>query len=602
MATAIAPQTSKLPFETLPLWHKSAPRPLVEKFASGDADQAWAAWQKHLARRKSLPAPRFLDGKRPPLLWCWPVAWERDGVLLQGRPLAQLCKELSGDAVRGDELPQALQALAIAYALPKLASKLSPHVWWDLAEALCDLAREAQQLCADPHGDVQEVLRQQLLAGELPLALTYLFPELQPTRDLQPLARQLLSESLATLLDGKGGPHARLLPVLGPLIACWTRARWLGKRLKRGSWSTEAEAQYQWLIRSALRLAAPDGRFLATNTRATRDEFGFWPMLARAIDLAGDKADCAAAATLSPAIAAKKTEAKCGNLPKPAFHSEWAALATLATGWSKSDARLAIAYARDPLALELQVGGRQLLAGTWTSETICNGEPVAVAGSWDELCWQSDQDCDYLELSIDLANNLRLDRQILLAKRDAVLFLIDVLQSTGGAARSLRHSFHLPWGRDVTWQPEAETRDGLLVDRKPRAAVLPLALSEWRSDPRGGSLVGHEGHLTLTQEATGRALYCPLLFDLKPGRAKQDRTWRQLTVAESLSVVPRDVAVGFRAHSGDDQWVVYRSLGPAANRTVLGQNISGEFAAGRFPAAGEIKAWIETEVSETEVG
>jgi hypothetical protein len=597
MATAIAPPTSKLPFDNLPLWHKSAPRRLVETFSSGNLAKSWTAWQKHLAGRKRPPAPRFLAGKRPPLLWAWPVAWERDGIMLQGRQLAQLCKELSGDAVRGDESPQAVQALAIAYALPRLASELSPDVWWSLTEALCDLARDAQQLRADPNGDVHEALRQQLLAGELPLALAYLFPELQPTRDLQPLARQLLSESLIALLDGKGGPHGRLLPVLGPLVACWTRARWLGQRLKRGCWSQEAETQYEWLVRHALRLAAPDGRFLATNTRDRRDEFGFWPMLNHAIDLAGDKADRAAATALLPAIAAKQSRPSHRNLPKPAFHSEWAGLATLATGWTKSDARLAIAYPLDSLALELQVGGRQLLAGNWTSETLCNGQPLAVVGSWDELCWQSDEDCDYLELSIDLADSLRLDRQILLAKRDAVLFLTDVLLSTSDAPRSLRHSLHLPWGRDVTWQPETETRDGHLVDRKPRAAVLPLALSEWRADPRGGNLVGQQGRLTLTQESTGHALYCPLLIDLKPGRAKQDRTWRQLTVAESMAVVPRDVAVGFRAQSGDDQWIIYRSLGPAANRTVMGQNISGEFAAGRFPASGQIKAWIETEVA-----
>jgi hypothetical protein len=309
--------------------------------------------------------------------------------------------------------------------------------------------------------------------------------------------------------------------------------------------------------------------------------------------LGGDKFDRAAAAELT----SKKAEAKDIKLPKPSFNSEWAGLATLATGWSKSDARLAISYADDPLTLELQVGGRQLLAGNWTSETICNGQPVAVAGSWDELCWQSGKACDYLELSIDLTGGLRLDRQILLAKRDGVLFLTDVLLSTGDTTLSLQHSLHLPWGRDVTWQPEAESRDGLLVDRKPRAAVLPLALSEWRSDPRGGSLAGDGGRLTLTQETTGHALYCPLLIDLKPGRAKQDRTWRQLTIAESMAVVPRDVAVGYRAQSGSDQWVIYRSLGAPANRTVLGQNISGEFAAGRFPASGILKSWIETEVA-----
>jgi hypothetical protein len=183
-----------------------------------------------------------------------------------------------------------------------------------------------------------------------------------------------------------------------------------------------------------------------------------------------------------------------------------------------------------------------------------------------------------------------------LAKRDAALFFADVLLSTSTAPRAVRHSLFLPWGRDVTWQPEAETRDGLLVDRKPRAAVLPLALREWRSDPRGGNLLGEGGRLALTQETNGRALYCPLLFDFKPQRAKRDRTWRQLTVAESMDVVSQEVAVGFRAQSGGDQWIIYRSFGPAANRSVMGQNFASEFAAGRFPTSGEIKSWIETEV------
>ena len=128
-----------------------------------------------------------------------------------------------------------------------------------------------------------------------------------------------------------------------------------------------------------------------------------------------------------------------------------------------------------------------------------------------------------------------------------------------------------------------------------RAAVMPLALPEWRADPRCGSLVGENGHLTLTQECTGRALCCPLFFDFDPKRAEKERTWRQLTVAEWMEVMPRDVAVGFRAQSGRDQWLFYRSLAAAGNRTLLGHNIAGEFSAGRFRAGGKYEEWIEIE-------
>src|SRR5206468_1612435 len=110
-------------------------------------------------------------------------------------------------------------------------------------------------------------------------------------RDLLAAAQQSFTESLLAVLDGKGGPHGRLLPVLAPLVACWTRARWLGEHLKGGAWSKEAEAQYRWLVLHALRLAAPDGRFLATDIHASDDRTGFWPMLAESVVLAGDKAD-----------------------------------------------------------------------------------------------------------------------------------------------------------------------------------------------------------------------------------------------------------------------------------------------------------------------
>ena len=59
---------------------------------------------------------------------------------------------------------------AIAYALPRLAAKLSAGSWWALAQSLRELAIDAQQLRADVNGDVHELLRQQLLAAELPLA------------------------------------------------------------------------------------------------------------------------------------------------------------------------------------------------------------------------------------------------------------------------------------------------------------------------------------------------------------------------------------------------------------------------------------------------
>ncbi len=235
------------------------------------------------------------------------------------------------------------------------------------------------------------------------------------------------------------------------------------------------------------------------------------------------------------------------------------------------------------------------MRGAWTSETSCDGQPVHATGEWEQLCWESGKRFDFLELGLELSEGLRLERQLLFAREDGLLYLADNIISPGGAIRSIRHLFGLPLADNVAWRPEAETRDGLLAGRTACTAMLPLALSEWRCDPRGGSLEANANRLVLTQETEAHALCCPLLIDLKRARAKKPRTWRQLTVGENLDVVPRDVAVGFRAQSGRNQWLFYRSLGPAGNRTVLGQNIAGEFSAGRFFTSGEFKEWIEIE-------
>ena len=384
------------------------------------------------------------------------------------------------------------------------------------------MANEAQQLRVDATHDPESIVRQQLLAGELPLALSYMFPELQPMRSLRQPARQALSEGLIALTDGEGLLHARVLTVAGPLWACWTRCRSLGDALHRGAWSRDAETQYQWLVRRMIRILDGDGHVLLTDDQGT-DHPALKPILTAALALVGDKGDCAAAAAaVSKSVVPRELKYTSKSLPDPALESSWSCLAVLASGWSKSDPRLAVSYAEDPLRIELHVGGRKLLAGQWTMETTCNGQRISPIGAWEELCWQSDKKCDFLELGVLLAEGVQLERHMVLSKRDRVLVVADIVSTTDRTPRELRHSYSLPLGRRVSWLPETETRDGVLAADKQQTAVLPLGLQEWRADPRGGTLVSENGRLTLTSETSGKALYSALLFDLDPARSKQE--------------------------------------------------------------------------------
>jgi hypothetical protein len=149
----------------------------------------------------------------------------------------------------------------------------------------------------------------------------------------------------------------------------------------------------------------------------------------------------------------------------------------------------------------------------------------------------------------------------------------------------------------VSFQGEAETREGLLTTAQgPSLRALPLALGEWRTGSTCGALQGTPSGLELTQTAQGEALFAPLFIDLDPRRLTKEVTWRQLTVGKSRAAVPLDEAVGYRAQVGRNQWVLYRSLGGAATRTVLGRNLYNELLIGRFQTSdGSVKTILEIE-------
>ena len=198
-----------------------------------------------------------------------PAAWPaRTSCTQPAAPRMSICRSRSRPSRRRTHLPQ-------------LANELSAGAWWSLAETLHRLATDAQHLRVDARHDPESILRQQLLAGELPLALGYLFPELQPMRSLRHSARQALSEGLIAVTDGEGLPHARLLTVLAPLWACWTRCERIGQQLHHGPWSRNAQNQYLWLVRRMIRMVDGDVRLPFVDGQSD-DEPSLKPILATA--------------------------------------------------------------------------------------------------------------------------------------------------------------------------------------------------------------------------------------------------------------------------------------------------------------------------------
>ena len=604
------------PERIAPLWHsESAPKRVVEAYDRGERpsegngsarSRGYAAWRKHLKRRGvASSVRRMLKGDS--CVWLWgipadalePGAGElirRTWEVARGRTkhadevVGQIEPWLTESAGAQANLGYALQCLAWCHALPSLSALVGERTWWSLWSHLVEIARQGveSELVAHP-------LDQQLLGGELGLALACQFPELKDCRRLARLARAALDDGLDELLDGDGLPQAAYLVQHRALLACWTRCRLMGEDLKGGSWKERTQSRFEWALRAALQLSRPDG----TPMLDERQEL--WPadFLEAALAAAGDREDRQIARQLleradrKTAVPASRTRRK---LPSAVAHSEWAELAVMRSRWTPDSPYLAIDSSRGRTQIELGTSEQTVLLGEWAWRLVADGNPLGPAAgvSWEVNCWASDEDGDFLELELELDEGMRLQRCLFLARKDGFLLLADAVLSSRMCA--LEYSFRLPLTESIKFEPEAESREGYLVGKKRLARVLPMALPEWRVDPRVGRLEAGQGHLELVQRATGDALLAPLFIDLDRRRLKKTCTWRQLTVGEELQAVPPNRAVGYRVQVGCEQWLCYRSLTGAANRTVLGQNLMSELLIARFDGeTGDADTLVEVE-------
>ncbi|MGH6742812.1 MAG: hypothetical protein ACREDY_27920, partial [Bradyrhizobium sp.] len=214
---------------------------------------------------------------------------------------------------------------------------------------------------------------------------------------------------------------------------------------------------------------------------------------------------------------------------------------------------------------------------------------------WEQTCWISDEDVDYLELELSLSPLVRVQRHLLFARQDEFLFIADAV--LGERPGSIDYKMPLPFATGVTGESVGETRETTMITQaRRRARVLPLGLSEWRSERRRGDLYVGESSLELRHSlANARNLFAAWFIDLAPRRLSRPVTWRQLTVAEDREIQTDDVAVGYRVQVGSRQWLFYRSLAACGNRTVLGHNLVSEFLAARFTRRGAPETLIEIE-------
>ncbi len=580
-------------------WYKPAPKVLQRVCAEENPETAWSAWKRHLATRK-----------RPLAVWsCFDdddvLFWGGGGVHLdtaictflgsaeQGRApknsvsgvQEQLDAWLAMDASRTiSPEERAVSTLAWAYLAAWVAEAVSAESWWELLKRLAQNVDEASGLALDDHPTTH-----QLVAGETALVLAYQFPELMVPRDLGPRGAQAISTGLVELNDGQGLVHADYFGFHRMLLGCWTRSVLLCRRIKGVKLVSEARTQYEWAVRSALRMTRSDGTGVFSRVS---DAPYFRPLLEASLSAGGNEEDEAIYALLRGPKRKKRFFDLAPN--DTSYYCEWAAAALMRSDWSLESLRLSILFPRENVRMELEANERVLWSGNWDFEVRRDGTPLKPISEWVEVCWISDDSGDYLELEVDLEKDVRLQRAVFLAKEDRFVYLADTILDDSAVESTWDYRGLIPTLDRTIFEPARESNEGFLKHDRPAALVLPLALCEWRDDPgRPGFLRDTPQGLAFGRTVRGTSIVVPLFFDLEVKRMHKPFTWRHLTVAESLEIQPEDRALGWRVRVGDEQWLIYRSISNSGNRTVLGHNSSSEFLIARFDETGEVEPLVE---------
>ena len=508
-----------LPPQFMPYqWHKSAPKSLRDLDPDHDPSGAWSAWTSHLRTRK-----------RPGPIWS---CFDDDGVLLWGggqfgldpameaildraeqeHPPADLDPSVQHelDAWLAAESSGTMSAehraastLVWSYLVSSVADAVSPDSWWELLGRLTRIIEEAAGLCVEDHPVVHQVL-----AGEAALAVAFQFPELSTPREVGPFGARIVSEGLEELHDGQGLLHADYFGVHQALFASWTRSLLLIRGTKQAKITSDAKTQYDWAVRTAFRTVRSDD----TNVFSS-DEGVKWSrsLIDAALELGGNEEDEAIAALRR----GRKRKKKFFDLtPDDAsVYSEWAAAALMRPDWSNEGTKLTVLFPDNRTRVELESDMRVLWSGKWDFEVRRNGVLLAPTSDWVEVCWDSDDDADYLELEIDLGADVRMQRAFFLGKEDRVVFLADTLLDESGESPTLEYRGWLPTTDRTSFEVGEESNEGYLrhgQTGRARASPGIIGMAERRDPPRLAR--GNSEGSFLQSEGRGHVGRCPLVL------------------------------------------------------------------------------------------
>lgn len=443
-----------------------------------------------------------------------------------------------------------------------------------LLERLVGQARAAQALLAT--GDT--------LPARFVLCLAGLFRDIEACRCLGDGAAATLAAEIERLVSAKGVVNLAGSPAMVERVTRWSAAREVVRATGGEAWGEATERRWKAAATTAVRLLGGQARVLAGAGQLP--ECFSEPLVEAVLGMGGRRGRTV------QTLRRGRSAGRRGLLSRD-LHDRASAVAIIRSGWDRRDLRVLLDYRQAVPRLEIAVADRLLVDGPWQWEAWVDGRPVEAEGPWSVSCWESDRKATFIEITAPLAGGRQIERQVVVLPKDRIIVLADAVRSPGQSSPAeIRYRGVVPTGPSLETDPAAETREIVAFDTAMRFMALPLALPEWRSAGRGGLEASGSGFV-LSQEGSGGRLYAPLWLDCDPGRIGGPLTWRQLTVADTRLNLPPHQAVGFRVQVGLRQWLLYRALDVARNRTLLGCNVSCEFLLGRIKRSGEVARTLQ---------
>lgn len=433
-----------------------------------------------------------------------------------------------------------------------------------ISAALCLVDRPGE------HGFMQAELRWQ--AG-------LLFSALAAGPQLAASGREAIIETLLKGTDARGIPLAERMDDLTGWLTTLVRARSWGRRFGRPLFDRRSESRFRSLTLAVSRMCRADGRPAFSNGAPLQLE-GVWSVVM--------------APPLGPIqIRPRSTGESRQRLKKLVFQSDRSRLACLRSHWAAESNSLFIRHHERVPGMELVARGKVLFSGPWEIDVTVDGRALSPLGAWTCVCWYCDEEADYLELSARFSADVRVERQMLLSRKDDLLILADAVM--GGGESKIEYASRLPALCHGTSASKSGTRECRLAGRACGARVIPLGLPCEKMMGSAGRLECQGDCIELRQSGVG-GLYAPLMIDWNPARSRFAASWRSLTVAQDGKVLPPGLAAGFRLQIGRENWLIYRSLSFVREpRSVLGQHTMYETLIGRFLPSGDVQSIVSVE-------